>query len=317
MANGFSVFDLLSIEAADSADLKLKSLAGRGGLENLITDPEINRPGLVLAGFYEDFENWHIQVFGREELAFLNHLEKEKQFEVLRNFFSMKLPCCVFTNSLTPPSDFIKEAEATKTPVLQTPLTTSEFHERVFHALSHVFAKKVSLHGVLVEVYGLGVLIIGNSGVGKSETALDLVERGHRLVADDLVRIKRAGGSELIGGSGVQTETKHLMEIRGLGIINIAALFGLKAVRDNKQIDMVIHLETWQEDKAYDRVGHDTAFYEILGVEIPLITLGVKPGRNMPILIEAATLKRRARLLELYRQAGFNTSGIAGKLFNL
>ncbi|MCL2520841.1 MAG: HPr(Ser) kinase/phosphatase [Spirochaetaceae bacterium] len=303
MAN-FTVFDLLAFNEVKLLDLKLSCVAGHKGLNNTIFVPEINRPSLALAGFYTEFDNNLIQVFGREEWLFLNHLTQEEQQSFIAKFLSFKLPCCIFTNNLAPPASFIALAEEMAIPILLSGLKSFEFSEKLFHLLSNTFAEQTSLHGVLVEVYGLGILVIGESGVGKSETVLDLIERGHRLVADDLVKIKKRGTSELIGSSA--GAGKHLMELRGVGIINVANLYGLRAIQDKHPLDIVILLELWQDDKTYDRTGAAGEFYEILGLNLPLITVPVMPGRNIPILIESVALNERSRLRKKQDYLNFN-----------
>jgi len=299
-----TVLDLLQLDLKENDALNLKCIAARGGLVRELKVPEINRPGLELSGFYENFAWQRIQIFGRGETAYLVKLEHEGKRDTLEQFFRSEIPCCVFTHQLQPSRDFVELAEASGCPVLQTDLSSSEFTTRVIRVLSNIFAPKQSIHGVLVEVFGIGVLILGDSGVGKSEAALALIERNHRLVADDLVEIRRIGGNILMGtGSGVSS---HHMEIRGLGIINITHLFGVGAIRDKKQIQVAVKLEEWDPAKSYDRIGAEENFIDILGVQVPYLTIPVKPGRNLPILIETAAMNERLKKMGYYSAKEFS-----------
>ena len=299
-----TVLDLLQLDLKENEALNLKCIAGRGGLARELKVPEINRPGLELSGFYDNFAWQRIQIFGRGETAYLYRLEREGKHDTLQQFFASEIPCCVFTHQQQPTGAFIELAEGSGCPVLQTDLSSSEFTTRVIRVLSNIFAPKQSLHGVLVEVFGIGVLILGDSGVGKSEAALVLIERNHRLVADDLVEIRRVGGNILMGtGSGVSS---HHMEIRGLGIINISHLFGVGAIREKKQIQMAVKLEEWDPAKSYDRIGAEDNFIDILGVQVPYLTIPVKPGRNIPILIETAAMNERLKKMGYYSAKEFS-----------
>jgi HPr kinase/phosphorylase len=299
-----TVLDLLQLDLRDRDALNLRCVAGRSGLIRELKVPEINRPGLELSGFYDNFAFQRIQIFGRGEMAYLEKLAREGKTETLETLFSSEIPCCVFTHSQTPTDDFLKIAERTGCAVLQTDLPSSEFTTRILRVLSNIFAPKQSVHGVLVEVFGVGALIMGDSGVGKSETALALIERNHRLVADDLVEIRRVSGNILIGtGTGVSS---HHMEIRGLGIINITHLFGVGAIRDKKQIQMAVRLEDWDSNKNYDRIGAEENFMEILGVQVPYIVIPVKPGRNIPVIIETAAMNERLKKMGYYSAKEFS-----------
>jgi len=299
-----TVLHLLQLDLRDKDALNLKCIAGRAGLVRELKVPEINRPGLELSGFYDNFAFQRIQIFGRGEVAYLDKLAKEGNTETLEKLFSCEIPCCVFTHHQKPTEDFLELAEKTGCAVLQTDLTSSEFTTRVLRVLSNIFAPKQSIHGVLVEVFGIGALLLGDSGVGKSETALALIERNHRLVADDLVEIRRVGGNILIGtGTGVSS---HHMEIRGLGIINITHLFGVGAIRDKKQIQMAVRLEDWDANKNYDRIGAEENFMEILGVQVPYIVIPVKPGRNIPVIIETAAMNERLKKMGYYSAKEFS-----------
>jgi HPr kinase/phosphorylase len=299
-----TVLDLLQLDLKENDALNLKCIAGRGGLVRELKVPEINRPGLELSGFYENFAWQRIQIFGRGETAYLYKLERESKRDTLEQFFGSEVPCCVFTHLQQPTRDLVELAEASGCPVLQTDLASSEFTTRVIRVLSNIFGPKQSIHGVLVEVFGIGVLILGDSGVGKSEAALALIERNHRLVADDLVEIRRIGGNILMGtGSGVSS---HHMEIRGLGIINITHLFGVGAIRDKKQIQVAVKLEEWDATKSYDRIGAEQNYIDILGVQVPHLLIPVKPGRNIPILIETAAMNERLKKMGYYSAKEFS-----------
>ena len=299
-----TVLDLLQLDLKENEALNLKCIAGRAGLVRELKVPEINRPGLELSGFYENFAFQRIQIFGRGETAYLYMLEREGKKDTLEMFFGSEVPCCVFTHQQQPTGHLLALAESSGCPVLQTDLSSSEFTTRVIRVLSNIFAPKSSVHAVLVEVFGIGVLIMGDSGVGKSEAALALVERNHRLVADDLVEIRRVGGNILMGtGTGVSS---HHMEIRGLGIINISHLFGVGAIRDKKQVQMAVKLEEWDPNKSYDRIGAEENFTEILGVQVPHLVIPVKPGRNIPILIETAAMNERLKKMGYYSAKEFS-----------
>jgi HPr kinase/phosphorylase len=300
-----TILDLLDLDLKEHNALELKCLAGRKGLIREISVPELNRPGLPLCGFYKNFADQRIQLIGRGEYSYLTELSNEGRTDTIDKLFSFTLPCCIFSHSLTPDESFIKIAEKTNTPVLISSLSSSELSVRLIRLLSNYFAPQQTVHGVLVEVAGSGVLIQGDSGVGKSETALELIERGHRLVADDAVVIKCLSGNDLIG-SGTNKVIGHHMEIRGLGIINISHIFGVGAIRDEKRIDFVVQLEEWDSNQMYDRIGANEINTEILGVKVPYLKIPVKPGRNIPIIIETAALNERLKQKGQYSAREFN-----------
>jgi HPr kinase/phosphorylase len=303
----FTVLDLLSLDLKEHNALDLTCLTGRPGLVREITIPDLNRPGLALAGFYENFGAERIQIIGRGETAFLRRLEQEGRTETIDELFSRRIPCAVFTHALEPTVYFRTAADRSNCPILQTDLPSSEFSSRLIRALSNVFAAHETIHGVLVEVFGIGVLILGDSGVGKSEAALELIERGHRLVADDAVDIRCVAGNILLG-AGANKALGHHMEIRGLGIINITHLFGVGAIRDSKQIQLVVELELWDSGKVYDRIGAEDRTEDILGVNVPYLEIPVKPGRNVPIIIETAAMNERLKKMGYYSAREFNQS---------
>jgi len=300
-----TVLDLLDLDLKEHNALELKCLAGRKGLIREIAVPELNRPGLPLGGFYENFAEQRIQLIGRGEYSYLQKLYSENKTETIIKLFTFTLPCCIFSHNLNPDKAFLEIAEKSNTPILISTLSSSEISVRLIRLLSNYFAPQQTVHGVLVEVSGSGVLIQGDSGVGKSETALELIERGHRLVADDAVVIKCVGGNDLVG-SGTNKVIGHHMEIRGLGIINISHIFGVGAIRDDKRIDFVVQLEEWDSNQVYDRIGANKMTTEILGVNIPYLKIPVKPGRNIPIIIEAAALNERLKQKGQYSAREFN-----------
>ena len=290
----FTVLDLIKIDLKEHNSLNLQCIGGRKGLARDITLPDINRPIGAMMGYYDDFAFNRIQIFGRGEVSYLRRLESEGDFKSIRTLFGYPVPCCVFTHGLHPGRGFCEVAEEAKCPVLQTNLGTSDFSMRLMRVLSEVFSPNQSIHGVLVEVFGLGILLLGESGVGKSETALELIHRGHRLVADDVVDMHCVNGNMLMG-EGANRVLGHHMEIRGLGIISITPLFGVRAIRDRIEVQLVVELETWDSTKSYDRLGTDELTTEFLGVSIPKLEIPVKPGRNIPIIIETAAMNEKLK----------------------
>jgi HPr kinase/phosphorylase len=296
----FTVLDLIDIDLKEHNSLNLRCIGGRKGLVKEISVPNVNRPGLGIMGFFESFAYNRIQIFGRGETAAIKKIAEEQKTDTIKQMFTYPIPCCIFTHSLSPEPVFFEEAERAECPILQTDLETSEFVIRLTRIISNIFAPSKSIHGVLVEVYGLGILILGDSGVGKSETALELIERGHRLVADDVVEIHCVNGNILMG-QGANRIIGHHMEIRGLGIINITHLFGVRAIRDRKEVQLVVVLEAWDSAKNYDRLGSEQTT-DILGVSVPKLEIPVKPGRNIPIILEAAAMNERLKKM------GYNSS---------
>lgn len=301
----FSVLDLLDLNLKEHDSLDLRCICGRRGLVRDITIPDLNRPGLALSGFYDSFAYQRVQLFGRGEVAYVNKILSEGRTDTIQQLFTYELPCCIFSHNLEPAAEFIDMAEQTGCPVLQTGFESSEFSSRLLRILSNIFAPKISIHGVLVEVFGLGVLILGDSGVGKSETALELIERGHRLVADDVVEISCLNGNSLIG-QGANKIIGHHMEIRGLGIINITQLYGVGSIRDRKEVQIVAKMEEWDANKVYDRLGTEELTMDILGVQVPKLEIPVKPGRNIPIILETAAMNERLKSMGYFSAKEFN-----------
>ncbi len=275
-------------------DLHLTLLAGEKGLGRTLNSPRIQKPGLALTGFTEHLHPHRVQVFGNTEISYLRTLSEEKQREVLTSLFKENLACVVLTKGLEPPRVLLEACEEYGLALMKTPLLSSTFIQQVQGFLEEQLTETSSLHGVLMDVFGVGILLLGKSGIGKSEIALDLVMRGHRLVADDIVDLSRRKGNAVYGTGS--TIIKHHMEIRGLGIINIKDLFGVSAVREQKKIELVIELQEWDPQQEYDRLGVEDRFLDIIGVNVPLSVVPVRPGRNMATIIEVAA---RNHLLKL------------------
>jgi len=275
-------------------DLRLTLLAGRQGLSRRISASRIQKPGLVLAGFTEYLHKERVQVFGNTEMSYLATLPPERATGVIHDFFAQNVACLVVTKGLEVPPEMLAAADEAGVPLLRTTHLSSTFIEAVQTCLEDVLTAQTSMHGVLLDVFGVGILLLGKSGIGKSEIALDLVMRGHRLVADDIVDVRRRTADSVVGaGSEI---IKHHMEIRGLGIINIKDLFGVASIRDRKKIEIVLELVEWDPSVEYDRLGVDDRKFRILDVEIPMLIVPVRPGRNMTTIVEVAA---RNHLLKL------------------
>jgi HPr kinase/phosphorylase len=285
-------------------ELELEILGGKPGLSNRISNSEINRPGLSLTGFFDFFAHDRIQVFGKGEWAYLNSLKEDELIRIANKFFNFHLNCIVFTHGNIPNQVFIDHCESKDIPLFTSKTTTHKFITLISQILDRALAPRTVRHGVLIEVYGIGILLIGKSGVGKSETALELIERGHRLVADDMVEIRRLSESYLIGSCS--DLLRHHMEIRGLGIINIKDIFGVGSVRDHMIIELIINLKEWDDNMEFDRTGLDNHTEEILGLQIPYIELPVKPGRNIPIIVETAAMNQRLKKMGRNSAQEFN-----------
>ena len=265
---------------------------GEKGVE--ITVNDINRPGLQLAGFYNYFAPERLQVVGKAEWSFIGDMSRELRRKRVDKYFSFNSQCVVITRGLEPHEEFIKAAKKNKTWLLRTTSVTTSFISKMTIYLSDKFAPETRLHGVLVDVYGIGILITGESGIGKSETALELIKRGHRLVTDDAVDIKEIDG-ELIGTS--PRITIGMLEVRGIGIIDVTSLYGLSSVQESKDINLVIHFEHWKDNGDYDRLGINQDTQEILGVKVRKLKVPVRPGRNIAVIIEAAAVNYRHSLM--------------------
>jgi HPr kinase/phosphorylase len=276
--------------------LELELLGPAVGLDREITSPEASSPGLVLAGYLNRFPYQRIQVFGETEVTYLQSMDPAQRAAHLEQFFSFPLPCAFVTKALDPPEPLLALAETAGVAVIRSRLKTAEFYRLIKPVLAEAFAPRTTLHGSLADVYGVGLFFTGRSGIGKSECVLDLVERGHRLVADDLVLVSRRGNDVLIGrGHELQ---RHFMEIRGVGLLDIPAIFGIHAVRQQKRIEVVVVLEEWDGAAAVDRSGLDVQSTTILGVDIPRITVHLNPGKNITVIAEVIAMNH---LLRYYR----------------
>ncbi|HET6266535.1 MAG TPA: HPr(Ser) kinase/phosphatase [Acidobacteriota bacterium] len=291
------VSELLSENASH---LNLQLITGKEGLQKRILFPKIQKPGLALTGFTEYVRPGRVQILGESELAFLAQLDPKRRAEVIHQLCQHDIACFIITRGLTPPVEIVRESEKNQIPLFVTPYVTAVCIEKMTAFLSDLMAPKTYLHADLIDVFGLGVLLTGNSGIGKSECALDLIVRGHRLVSDDIVIIKKTTDTILVGTS--PDLIRYHMELRGLGVINIKDLFGISAISLYQKIELVVSLERWQHDVEYDRLGLDENRYEILGVDLPLVRMPVAPGRNIAILIEVASRNF------LLRSQGYNAS---------
>ncbi len=305
----FTVHQLVKLQLFDYASLDLVYLLKPESKDRYIAGPNFNRPGLALSGYFKDFGNNRIQIFGRGETSYIHELESNNRFDIFEKFFRYYSPCVIFTHSQRPPQHFTALAEQVGCPILQTPLSTTDFTFRLAQALSAIFAESKVVHGVLLEIFGMGTLITGVSGIGKSEAAVELVDRGHIIIADDSVALRKVAENH-INGTPVRREFGHHMELRGLGIINIAHLFGISVIRNNKQVDIVIELEAWDKERHYDRVGDRDQTHTILGIEIPYILIPIRPGRNIPILIEVAVMNQRLKQNGINAARDFNERAI-------
>lgn len=285
--------------------LGLELVAGEQGLVRAIRVPEAHRPGLALAGFLKGHAAKRLLVFGKVEIEYLRDLEYEVRMERLNTMLSPATPCLIVARRFRPPKELVEICEKRGVPLFRSPQSTMNLLSKLSHILTEAFAPSINCHGTLVEVFGVGVLIQGDSSVGKSEAALGLIERGHRLISDDVVKVRKREGSYL-EGYGAEL-TRHHMEIRGIGIINVAHLYGAVCVRDEKSIDLVVKLEEWDDDTFYDRVGIDEKHCEILGIKLPYHLLPVKPGRDVVLLLETIALNHRLKAMGYNSAKEFNT----------
>lgn len=261
--------------------------------ELFIRSPNVNRPGLQFAGFFELFDQSRIQIVGESEITYLQKLDPAKAEERIDTLFSMGPPAVIISMGYQAPPVMEAAAKRHQVPLLLTGEQTSSFMSSLILELSTDLAPRITRHGVLLEIFGEGVLILGHSGIGKSETAVELIVRGHRLIADDAVEIRRVSGRLLVGSS--PDNIRHFMELRGIGVINARRLFGMKSVKMTSKIDLIIQLEQWDDEKAYDRIGTENDYMDILGIKIPALTIPVKPGRNLAVIVETATMNQRQK----------------------
>lgn len=292
--------------------LELELLGPAVGLDREITSPEASSPGLVLAGYVNRFPYQRIQVLGETEVSYLQSLEPAQRAANLEQFFGFPVPCAFVTKQLDPPTPLLQLAESAEVPVLRTRLKTAEFYRVIKPFLAEQFAPTTTLHGSLADVFGVGVFFTGKSGIGKSECVLDLVERGHRLVADDLVFVSRRGIDVLIGrGHELQ---RHFMEIRGVGLLDIPAIFGIHAVRQQKRIEVIVILEEWDGQSHVDRTGLDVQTTNILGVDVPRITVNLNPGKNITVIAEVIAMNHLLRYYRGYDSATAFNERLIGQM---
>ena len=289
---GVSVGVLLGSHPENSG-LPLDLLAGAAGVSRLISSPHIQKTGLALAGFHAYLRPGRILIFGESEIRYLESLDALARATSIRLALAHDFPCVIITGGFSAPVELVREAEGARVPLLKTTVSTPMAIAKLTSILEDYLAERVMLHAVLVDILGLGVLIVGESGIGKSECALDLIVRGHRLVADDTVEIRRRSETILIGTC--PELTRHHMELRGLGLINVMDLFGIASTRSSKRVELVVQLERWEHGREYERLGLDDEFHEILGLKVPRIRMPVAPGRSVAILVEVAARNQLLR----------------------
>ena len=275
-----------------------------------IISSDVNRPALQLTGYFEHFDSLRVQIIGFTENSYVEQMDKESKFAIYEKLMSQKFPCIVFCRGMEPDQELIDAGTKYGVPVLITQKTTSSFMAEIIRWLNVELAPCISIHGVLVDVYGEGVLIMGESGIGKSEAAIELIKRGHRLVTDDVVELRKVSDETLIGTA--PDITRHFIELRGIGIIDVKALFGVESVKETQGIDMVIKLEEWNKDKEYDRLGLNEEYTEFLGNKVVSYSIPIRPGRNLAVIVEAAAVNHRQKKMgynaaqELYRRVQAN-----------
>ena len=283
--------------------VKLSKVVEKLNLKNLTPDvdmtekkvmvPDINRPALQLTGFFEHFAYERVQLIGCVEYTFLENMEEDEKEKIYDMLLSYKIPCIIFCRNLKPDDSLIEKANKANLPVFSTETPTSAFSAEIIRWLNVELAPCISIHGVLVDVYGVGVLIMGESGIGKSEAALELIKRGHRLVSDDVVEIRKVSDETLVGTA--PDITRHFIELRGIGIVDVKMLYGVQSVRETQNIDLVITLEEWDRDKEYDRLGLEEQYTEFLGNKVVCHQLPIRPGRNLAIIVETAAINHRQK----------------------
>ncbi len=304
-------FGNYSIALGDiTKEFSLEIIHGPEGFEEMqLNSTDINRPGLQLAGFLDSFDNTRAVVIGRVETMFLNTLSPEERTARFDSFFSKEIPFVMFTRNLEIFPEVVEVAKKYNTPVFRTAEDTSAFMAALISYLNVQLAPRITRHGVLVEVYGEGILLLGESGVGKSETAIELVKRGHRLIADDAVELKKVSAKSIVGTA--PEVIRHFIELRGIGVVDVRRIFGMGSVKLTEKIDLVINLEIWKDGKQYDRFGAETNYMNILGIDIPCLTVPVKPGRNLAVIIEVAAMNNR------HKKMGYNAAEeLSARLMN-
>lgn len=287
--------DLFTVSIKDIVDeLRLEVVYTPCDLNELfISDNDCNRPGLQLMGFYEYFNAERIQICGNMEFAYMASLDEKTRYQRIEALFATKIPMFIVARGHEVYPEMLELAKKYEIPIAKTPESTTTFIAALIGLLNVRLAPRITRHGVLIEVYGEGILIVGESGVGKSETAIELVKRGHRLVADDAVEIRKVSSFSLVGSS--PDNIRHFLELRGIGIINTRRLFGMGAIKVTEKIDLIVELEPWDSEKVYDRMGVDNEYTTILGVKVPSLTIPIKPGRNLAVILEVAAMNNRQK----------------------
>ena len=290
--------------------VKLSELVEKMELKNLtptvelkgkeVSIPEVNRPALQLSGFFDHFDSDRVQIIGYVEYTYLQTLDYERKIKIYDELVTYKVPCIVFSRNLEPDKELIEKAAKQDIPIFQTEKQTSGFMAELIRWMNVKLAPCISIHGVLVDVYGVGVLIMGESGIGKSEAALELIKRGHRLVTDDVVEIRKVSDETLVGSA--PDITRHFIELRGIGIVDVKSMFGVQSVRETQNIDLVITLEDWSREKEYDRLGLEESYTEFLGNKVVCHNIPIRPGRNLAIIVESAAVNHRQK------QMGYNAA---------
>ena len=300
--------------------VKLSELAEKMELKNLtptvelkgkeVSIPEVNRPALQLSGFFDHFDSDRVQIIGYVEYTYLQTLDYERKIKIYDELVTYKVPCIVYSRNLEPDKELIEKAAKQDIPIFQTEKQTSGFMAELIRWMNVKLAPCISIHGVLVDVYGVGVLIMGESGIGKSEAALELIKRGHRLVTDDVVEIRKVSDETLVGSA--PDITRHFIELRGIGIVDVKSMFGVQSVRETQNIDLVITLEDWSREKEYDRLGLEESYTEFLGNKVVCHNIPIRPGRNLAIIVESAAVNHRQKQMrynaaqELYKRVQEN-----------
>lgn len=290
--------------------VKLSELAEKMELKNLtptvelkgkeVSIPEVNRPALQLSGFFDHFDSDRVQIIGYVEYTYLQTLDHERKLKIYDELVTYKVPCIVYSRNLEPDKELLEKAEKQDIPIFQTEKQTSGFMAELIRWMNVKLAPCISIHGVLVDVYGVGVLIMGESGIGKSEAALELIKRGHRLVTDDVVEIRKVSDETLVGSA--PDITRHFIELRGIGIVDVKSMFGVQSVRETQNIDLVITLEDWSREKEYDRLGLEESYTQFLGNKVVCHNIPIRPGRNLAIIVESAAVNHRQK------QMGYNAA---------
>lgn len=292
------------ISTDNRARLKLRLVSGAAGIDRLVIEKDVHRPGLALAGFVQMFSHSRVQILGETEILYLNKLDDQQRKKALDNLFQFEMPCIFVTKNNKPPEELLHLTEKHSVPLFVTSLSTTDLTHLLIDYLDDFFAPRITVHGSLVDVYGTGILFTGRSGIGKSEISLDLVERGHRLVSDDVVVLTRKSEGVLVGSGSEML--RHLMEIRGVGIIDIRRMFGIRAIRLQKRVEMEVELVEWNESEDYERLGLDEQKKELLGIHIDYVKLPIYPGKNITVIAESLALNLHLKIYGFHPAKEFN-----------